>query len=59
MIAGTLGPVASAFSICALVRPWRQQLVAGADIDKAPYVKDPPWYEKNQQLRRKYERDDG
>ena len=45
MVAGTLGPVASAFSICALVRPWRQHLVPGADITSAPFVEDPIWYE--------------
>ncbi|KAM5350544.1 hypothetical protein ACJ41O_007049 [Fusarium nematophilum] len=43
MIAGTLGPVASAFSICALVRPWRQHLTPGGDIDDATFVADPPW----------------
>ncbi|KAL7946736.1 voltage-gated potassium channel [Trichoderma barbatum] len=43
MIAGTLGPVASAFSICALVSPWRQQLVPGGDPDTAPYIGDPAW----------------
>lgn len=44
MIAGTLGPVASAFSICALVRPWRQRLTPGADVDLAPFLEDPAWY---------------
>ena len=43
LIAGTLGPVASAFSICALVRPWRQRLAPGADVTEAPFVTDPPW----------------
>ncbi|KAH7134538.1 hypothetical protein B0J13DRAFT_641017, partial [Dactylonectria estremocensis] len=43
MIAGTLGPVASAFSICALVQPWRQHLVPGGDIQDAPFVADPSW----------------
>ncbi|KAK1759579.1 outward-rectifier potassium channel TOK1 [Echria macrotheca] len=43
MIAGTLGPVASAFSICALVRPWRQYLPPGTDIDSAGFVPDPVW----------------
>ncbi|KAL7818038.1 voltage-gated potassium channel [Trichoderma aethiopicum] len=42
MVAGTLGPVASAFSICALVKPWRQRLVS-EDPDEAIYVSDPPW----------------
>ncbi|KAK1589774.1 uncharacterized protein LY79DRAFT_590857 [Colletotrichum navitas] len=43
MIAGTLGPVASAFSICALVRPWRQHHLPGTDITSAAFVKDPKW----------------
>ncbi|KAL8393667.1 hypothetical protein RB595_003415 [Gaeumannomyces hyphopodioides] len=43
MIAGTLGPVASAFSICALVRPWRQRLAPGAKVEQAPFVADPSW----------------
>lgn len=43
MIAGTLGPVASAFSICALVRPWRQYFPPGSDIDKAEFIDDPIW----------------
>ncbi|KAL7791847.1 hypothetical protein V8C37DRAFT_381529 [Trichoderma ceciliae] len=43
MVAGTLGPVASAFSICALVAPWRQQLVPGGNPDSAPYIPDPAW----------------
>lgn len=43
MIAGTLGPVASAFSICALVRPWRQRFPPGTDIAAAPFVEDPKW----------------
>ena len=43
MIAGTLGPVASAFSICALARPWRQRLVPGNNVTEAGFVPDPPW----------------
>ncbi|KAM7216161.1 outward-rectifier potassium channel TOK1 [Rhypophila decipiens] len=43
MIAGTLGPVASAFSICALVRPWRQTYGPGTDITNAPFIPDPGW----------------
>ncbi|KAK4160065.1 outward-rectifier potassium channel TOK1 [Cladorrhinum sp. PSN259] len=43
MIAGTLGPTATAFSICAFSRPWRQNLPAGSDISTATYVKDPSW----------------
>ncbi|KAK4643621.1 hypothetical protein QC761_406610 [Podospora bellae-mahoneyi] len=43
MIAGTLGPVASAFSICALARPWRQNYLPGSNLDAAPFIRDPIW----------------
>ncbi|CVK93850.1 related to TOK1-voltage-gated, outward-rectifying K+ channel [Fusarium mangiferae] len=43
MIAGTLGPVASAFSICALVRPWRQHYIPKQPLKEADFVADPIW----------------
>ncbi len=43
MIAGALGPVASAFSICALVENWRQTIPVGADVADARFIKDPAW----------------
>ncbi|KAI1631715.1 hypothetical protein F4809DRAFT_657464 [Biscogniauxia mediterranea] len=43
MVAGTLGPVASAFSTCALVKSWRQHILPGSDVTKAVFVPDPPW----------------
>lgn len=43
MVAGTLGPVASAFSICALVRPWRQSYPPGSDIRTLEFIDDPTW----------------
>ncbi|KPA38339.1 outward-rectifier potassium channel tok1 [Fusarium langsethiae] len=43
MIAGTLGPVASAFSICSITEPWRQQLNPGVNIQDALSIEDPPW----------------
>ncbi|KAK1237979.1 hypothetical protein MKX08_002558 [Trichoderma sp. CBMAI-0020] len=43
MIAGTIGPIASAFSICALVSPWRQHLLPGQQPDQAHYIPDPVW----------------
>ncbi|RYC80956.1 hypothetical protein BFJ63_vAg16156 [Fusarium oxysporum f. sp. narcissi] len=43
MIAGTLGPVASAFSICSLVAPWRQSLIPGGNVEDAVDVPDPSW----------------
>ncbi|OTA92866.1 hypothetical protein M434DRAFT_396145 [Hypoxylon sp. CO27-5] len=43
MIAGTLGPVASAFSICALVKNWKEHIPPGSDVTKAVFVPDPSW----------------
>ncbi|RDA87826.1 hypothetical protein CP532_2994 [Ophiocordyceps camponoti-leonardi (nom. inval.)] len=43
MVAGTLGPVASAFSICALVRQWRMHVPPMTDLNAASFVPDPPW----------------
>lgn len=43
MIAGSLGPMASAFSICALVKPWRQSILPGSDVTRAVFKRDPPW----------------
>ncbi|KAK0641039.1 hypothetical protein B0T16DRAFT_430968 [Cercophora newfieldiana] len=43
LVAATLGPVASSFSICALVKPWRQYYPPNTDIDNAAYVPDPAW----------------
>lgn len=43
MIAGTLGPIASAFSICALSRPWRQYYPPNTDVDTAAFIDDPVW----------------
>ncbi|KAG5981981.1 hypothetical protein E4U55_002443 [Claviceps digitariae] len=43
MIAATLGPVASAFSICALGSQWLQHITPGKSIDEATFVEDPAW----------------
>lgn len=43
LIAGTLGPMASAFSICALAVHWRVYLPPGATEDNAISVPDPKW----------------
>ncbi|KAF4331886.1 Outward-rectifier potassium channel TOK1 [Fusarium beomiforme] len=43
MIAGALGPVASAFSICSLSVPWRQSRVPAEDIQNSVPVPDPSW----------------
>lgn len=44
MIAATLGPVASAFSICALGSKWRLHITPGKSIDQATFIDDPAWY---------------
>lgn len=44
MIAATLGPVASAFSICALGSKWRLHIAPGQKVEDATYVDDPAWY---------------
>ncbi len=43
MIAATLGPIASAFSVLALVKPWRQAYPPGTDVETAPFIDDPAW----------------
>lgn len=43
MIAATLGPVASAFSTCALVQKWRRCIPPGKDINQAGQIPDPVW----------------
>ncbi|RDW85639.1 putative potassium channel [Coleophoma crateriformis] len=43
LIAGTFGPMASAFSICALVAHWRVQIPPGGVEEHGIYVDDPPW----------------
>jgi potassium channel subfamily K len=44
LVAGTFGPMASAFSICALVVHWREYLPPGATEDTGIPIPDPPWY---------------
>ncbi|KAF4122093.1 potassium channel subfamily K, other eukaryote [Geosmithia morbida] len=43
MIAGTLGPVASAFSICALAQPWRQCRMRAEAAELVGFINDPAW----------------
>lgn len=44
LIAGTFGPMASAFSICALVVHWREYIGPGDSEDTATPIEDPKWY---------------
>lgn len=43
LIAGTFGPMANAFSICALVEKWRVYIPPGADEGHGVKVQDPKW----------------
>lgn len=44
LIAGTFGPMANAFSICALVENWRVKIPAGGTEEHGIDIKDPRWY---------------
>lgn len=43
LLAGTFGPMASTFSICALVKNWRLYVPDGSTEDQALDIPDPPW----------------
>lgn len=43
LLAGTFGPMASAFSICALVMNWREYIPPGSTEDTAINLTDPHW----------------
>ena len=43
LIAGTFGPMANAFSICALVENWRVTIPPGGTEEHGTDVKDPRW----------------
>jgi potassium channel subfamily K len=47
LLAGTIGPVASAFNICALVYNWRVYLPDGVTEVNGLIIKDPPWLVRN------------
>jgi potassium channel subfamily K, other eukaryote len=44
LLAGTFGPMASAFSICALVENWRVEIPPGGTEGHGINIKDPNWY---------------
>lgn len=44
LVAGTFGPMASAFSICALVVHWRVHIPPGAAEQNGVPIDDPKWY---------------
>lgn len=46
LTAGTFGPMANAFSICALVENWRTEVPPGGTEGHGIDIKDPQWYRK-------------
>ncbi|OAP59113.1 hypothetical protein AYL99_06411 [Fonsecaea erecta] len=43
LLAGTFGPIANAFSICALVENWRVEIPPGGTEEHGIDIKDPAW----------------
>ncbi|CAD0029636.1 unnamed protein product, partial [Aureobasidium pullulans] len=43
LIAGTFGPMASAFSICALSSSWRVYIPPGGTVNNGTTIDDPQW----------------
>jgi potassium channel subfamily K, other eukaryote len=43
LVAGTFGPMANAFSICALVENWRVKIPLGGTEEHGIDIKDPRW----------------
>ncbi len=43
LIAGTFGPMANAFSVCALVENWRVRIPPGGTEEHGIDIKDPKW----------------
>ena len=43
LMAGTFGPMASAFSICALVESWRVVIPPGKTENTGEGIRDPSW----------------
>jgi len=43
LIAGTFGPMANAFSICALGNSWRVYIPPGSNETHGQEIKDPDW----------------
>lgn len=44
LMAGTFGPMANAFSICALVENWRVKVPKGGTEEHGIDIPDPKWY---------------
>ena len=44
LLAGTFGPMANTFSVCALVQYWRVEIPPGGTEAHGIDIKDPKWY---------------
>lgn len=44
LLAGTFGPMANTFSVCALVQYWRTEIPPGGTEAHGIDIKDPKWY---------------
>lgn len=43
LLAGTFGPMANTFSVCALVQYWRVEIPPGGTEEHGIEIKDPKW----------------
>lgn len=43
LTAGTFGPVANAFNLCAVIVPWRTYVSATSDESEGKHITDPKW----------------
>src|SRR5271156_3119946 len=55
LIAGTFGPMANAFSICALVENWRTDIPSGGTEEHGIDIKDPTWCVCNQSFQNEFQ----
>lgn len=53
LLAGTLGPIASGFNICALAYEWRVYVPPGSSEHYGEPIKDPPWVIVRDEIRTK------
>ncbi len=50
LLAGTFGPMANTFSVCALVQYWRVEIPPGGTEAHGIDIKDPKWFGRGDQV---------
>lgn len=50
LMAGTFGPMANTFSVCALVQYWRVEIPPGGTEGHGIDIKDPKWFVNEEQV---------